>query len=326
MVVTVITQPFINSAAVIDLDTAVSDSSFDEALFRKIIKEKCNAFSDKADKIISEAKKAGVSPVIFASIMIHESAWGTSFAIKQHNNPSGQMSAGGLIHYNSLDEGIEATGRTLKNLIVERKLQTVEALGSVYCPVGAANDPMGLNKNWVPAIKEFIMTLGGNPEASLLWASSGSSGGNINASGKAKIMLEWANSMHKKGVQYTMSGLRGTFPYFDCSAFVTRAMEQAGVPIGLGSTETLYAAEGTYLEPITKEQVKAGDIFVWGTKGGSGGEYGHTGFFIDNGQNIIHCTPATQNGFSQEGDVVKTPFEGYYGDSSLAPVYFYRVK
>lgn len=64
---------------------------------------KGNAFSTKADKIIAEAKKAGVSPVIFAAIMIHESAWGTSQAIREHNNPSGQMSSSGIIHYNSLD-------------------------------------------------------------------------------------------------------------------------------------------------------------------------------------------------------------------------------
>ncbi|MFD1902816.1 peptidoglycan amidohydrolase family protein [Enterococcus termitis] len=260
--------------------------------------------------------------------MIHESAWGTSFAIKQHNNPSGQMTSEGLIHYSTLDEGIEATGRTLKNLIVERKLHTVEALGSVYCPVGAANDPMGLNANWVPAIKQFITMLGGNPEASLLWSKSGGNGNSnssLNASGKAKKVLEWAESMHRKGVIYTQLGPRGTFPYYDCSAFVTRAMEHAGIPIGLGSTDTLYSVEGKYLEPISKEDVQPGDIFVWGFKGSSGGDNGHTGIFTDNGKTIIHCTPATDKGFPQDGDVVVTPFEGYYG-YSYAPVFFYRVK
>ena len=137
---------------------------------------KGNAFSTKADKIIAEAKKAGVSPVIFAAIMIHESAWGTSQAIREHNNPSGQMSSSGIIHYNSLDEGIEATGRTLQNLIVKRKLQTVEQLGSVYCPVGAANDPLGLNKYWVPAIKDFMVALGGEKDMSLVWASTSGKG------------------------------------------------------------------------------------------------------------------------------------------------------
>lgn len=91
-----------------------SGSGFNEAVFRMVILTKCNLFSSKADKIIAEAQKAGVSPVIFAAIMIHESAWGTSKAIREHNNPSGQMSSSGIIHYATLDEGIEATGRTLK--------------------------------------------------------------------------------------------------------------------------------------------------------------------------------------------------------------------
>lgn len=289
-------------------------ASFDEALFKRIIQTRCNAFSDKADKIIIEAKKAGVNPVIFASIMIHESAWGTSTAIKEHNNPSGQMTSSGIIHYNTLDEGIEATGRTLKNLIVARNLHTVEALGSVYCPVGAANDPLGLNKHWVPAIKGFMETLGGSGNMSLLWSS---------ASGKSGKLLEFADSLYGKGVIYSMGSNRGNFPYHDCSSFVTTALKAAGLDVYIGSTEYLYSLEGSLLQPISRSEVQPGDIFVWGNKGGSGGAYGHTGIFLDEGgKTIIHCTPST----NQKGNIVKTPFEGYYGTPSLAPVYFYRVK
>ena len=32
----------------------------------------------------------------------------------------------------------------------------IEFLGSRYCPVGAKNDPTGLNKNWVKNVKYFI--------------------------------------------------------------------------------------------------------------------------------------------------------------------------
>lgn len=32
----------------------------------------------------------------------------------------------------------------------------VEFLGSRYCPVGAENDPKGLNKNWVKNVKFFL--------------------------------------------------------------------------------------------------------------------------------------------------------------------------
>jgi hypothetical protein len=33
----------------------------------------------------------------------------------------------------------------------------IEFLGDRYCPVGAANDPRGLNKNWVKNVKYFLL-------------------------------------------------------------------------------------------------------------------------------------------------------------------------
>ncbi len=32
----------------------------------------------------------------------------------------------------------------------------IEFLASRYCPVGASNDPQGLNKNWVKNVKYFL--------------------------------------------------------------------------------------------------------------------------------------------------------------------------
>ena len=32
----------------------------------------------------------------------------------------------------------------------------VEFLAATYCPVGAANDPSGLNRNWVKNVKHFM--------------------------------------------------------------------------------------------------------------------------------------------------------------------------
>ncbi|TJY15430.1 hydrolase, partial [Lacticaseibacillus paracasei] len=100
---------------------------------------------DEADYTIKAANKAGVSPALFASIMGHESGWGKSSAVRNQNNPSGQMSGSTIISYPTIEAGIDATAATLHNLVVERQLSTVEKLGSVYCPVGAANDPTGLN-------------------------------------------------------------------------------------------------------------------------------------------------------------------------------------
>lgn len=284
-----------------------------------IVLEKAGAFAGKREVFERVAKKHNIDPILMIAICIHETGWGKSVAVRDYNNPSGQMTSGGLIKFPTLEEGLEMTGRTLDNLMNERQLNTIEKLQTAYAPSGASNDPTGLNNFWVKNVTSFADELGGVNGTSICTTPS-------NATGKAKKMLDWANSLHEKGVIYTQGGNRGTFPYHDCSSFVTTAMKEAGIKIGLGSTETLYQVEGTLLEPISKKEVKAGDIFVWGVKGGSGGDFGHTGIFLDNGKNIIHCTPATERGFGQKGDVVKTPFDGYYGSPEQAPVYFYRVK
>lgn len=292
--------------------------SYDAAHVDSVLK-KAGAFAGQRQAFENVAKENNIDPIIMIAICIHETGWGQSVAVLEYNNPSGQMGSNGLIKFDTLEEGLQMTGRTLDNLMNERGLDTIEKLQTAYAPSGAANDPTGLNNFWVKNVQDFVNQLGGVSEGASCSTNTG------DATGNAKKVLDWAYSLHKKGVIYTMDGRRGNFPYYDCSAFVTLAMKDAGYQIGLGSTETLYSVEGSLLEPISREEAKAGDIFVWGVKGGSGGQYGHTGIFVDN-KTIIHCTPATDRGFGQEGDIVVTPFEGYYGSSALAPVYFYRLK
>ncbi|MGM0316851.1 MULTISPECIES: peptidoglycan amidohydrolase family protein [Enterococcus] len=299
------------------LDPIETDVTFNGQKFREVILLHCHAFSDHAETIIQEAKKNNISPIVLAAIMIHETAWGTSEGIREKNNPGGLMRENELLSYATLEEGIAATARTLNQLIVNQRLLTVEQLGSVYCPVGASNDPLGLNQYWVPTIKELFVQLGGSKEMSLLWQSNHTVGQEV---------LTQARTLYRQNVQYSQGFERGTFPYHDCSSFVLWAMRSVGLPVPLGSTETLYSLEGTFLMPISREDVRAGDLFVWGKKGHSLGSYGHTGLFLDDGgKTILHCTPATARGYGQEGDIVITPFEGYAGDFQLAPVYFYRL-
>jgi len=40
---------------------------------------------------------------------------------------------------------------------------TVAAVGAKWCPVGASNDPQGLNKNWIPTNTQFLREMGGDP-------------------------------------------------------------------------------------------------------------------------------------------------------------------
>ncbi|EOH94858.1 peptidoglycan amidohydrolase family protein [Enterococcus pallens] len=123
-------------------------------------------------------------------------------------------------------------------------------------------------------------------------------------------------------VRYSMAARMGPYSY-DCSSAVFFALIAGGFlkqGTGIGNTESLYRLEGTLLTPISRSQVRRGDIFVAGKKGGSSGSAGHTGIFIDNDR-IIHCTYSKAN-----ANFAVTPAKGWMGDYSGLPVYYYRLK
>lgn len=122
---------------------------------------KAGVLKNKGNKIIDIAEEQGIDPVLFASITFHETAWGTSKAIIEKNNPGGLMSSNGLFIFSTLDEGLEAMGVTLHNRILVDGKNTIELLGQVYAPIGAGNDPTGLNVHWVPTVLEIVGKLGG---------------------------------------------------------------------------------------------------------------------------------------------------------------------
>ena len=61
----------------------------------------------------------------------------------------------GLKQYNSLEEGLNGFVNLLKNRYFNRGLDTVDKIGAVYCPVGASNDPYGLNQHWIPNVTKY---------------------------------------------------------------------------------------------------------------------------------------------------------------------------
>lgn len=122
-------------------------------------------FAGKEQAFFDAAEEWGIDPVLMAAVAMHETANGTSNAVVNYNNPGGLMDpATGstkLFRFNTLEDGLNSMGKTLHNRIIKDGLNTIEKLGSVYAPIGAANDPTGLNANWVPRVTGFVNQLGG---------------------------------------------------------------------------------------------------------------------------------------------------------------------
>ncbi|MDO5749644.1 MAG: peptidoglycan amidohydrolase family protein [Rothia sp. (in: high G+C Gram-positive bacteria)] len=108
--------------------------------------------------------------------------------------------------------------------------------------------------------------------------------------------LEWMNSRKGK-VHYSMTARLGPNSY-DYSSAVYLALKHAGlIPAGesVGNTDTLFGTlERAGWTKVARDHTggypaRRGDIFIWGVRGASSGAAGHTGFFLDDHDTIIHC-------------------------------------
>lgn len=109
---------------------------------------------------IQAGEKYGIDPAFLASIAMHETGNGTSKAIKNKNNVGGMMGKNGLMSFKSVSAGIDAMASNLKRLYIDQGLTTVEAIQQKYAPIGASNDPTGLNSNWTSGVYGFLNGFG----------------------------------------------------------------------------------------------------------------------------------------------------------------------
>lgn len=137
--------------------------SFVEPKLKEEIKQEptCN-YDEVSCKIYNKAKELGLNEEQ-SKITIAISKWETgnytSKAFKEKNNVGGMMCQSGLINYNSLDEGIHAFVKNLKNNYFDIGLDTIDKIKPKYCPDNADNDPNNLNQYWANGVKKIYNEL-----------------------------------------------------------------------------------------------------------------------------------------------------------------------
>ncbi|WP_282956924.1 peptidoglycan amidohydrolase family protein, partial [Enterococcus quebecensis] len=140
--------------------------------------------------------------------------------------------------------------------------------------------------------------------------------------GNIETMIKWMKDREGK-VTYSMINRLGPNSY-DCSSAVYFSLRASGfLPDGsMGNTDTLFGdLERNNWKQIEMTngvfEVQRGDVFIWGTRGASGGEYGHTGIFVDSKANIIHCN------FGYNG-ITTNPHNNIWNANSQPPITVYR--
>ena len=124
----------------------------------KIENTTCKFDNENACKIYDKAIEKGLTEkqsLLVVAISTHETGYWTSKAFTENHNFGGIMTSKGLKSYSTYEEGLDHFVSVLKNYYFDKGLTTIEQIGAKYCPVGAANDPNGLNKYWVGGVSRF---------------------------------------------------------------------------------------------------------------------------------------------------------------------------
>lgn len=117
---------------------------------------------DKGGLFIRVARDNNICPIVLAAIAMHESADGKSKFAYDRNNVFGIYLRGKYHYFNSVEECVEYTGKLLGGkLYCGGRNYTVKKIQQIYCPVGANNDPRGINKYWLSGVLNKMKILWG---------------------------------------------------------------------------------------------------------------------------------------------------------------------
>lgn len=112
-----------------------------------------SALKGKGAEIIDAAIKNKVNPVLFASIVAHETGNGKNC---NYNNVAGMMNSCGKMHFASIEDGLNAAASNLNRNYISKGITSISAIAAKYAPVGASNDPTNLNANWTGGVSKRI--------------------------------------------------------------------------------------------------------------------------------------------------------------------------
>lgn len=114
---------------------------------------------------VAEGVAAGIDPRLLLAIAAHETRFATYAPARAIHNPFGL--GPGLV-FSSDAAAIARAARTLDAYYVQEGRIRIDTIGPKWAPIGAANDPQGLNRHWVAGVGAQYAALGGDPDAPVL--------------------------------------------------------------------------------------------------------------------------------------------------------------
>jgi hypothetical protein len=109
---------------------------------------------------VAEGLAAGVDPRALVAIAAHETMLETYVPAQSIRNPFG---LGPGMAFASESDAIALAARTLAGHYLPEGRDTLATIGAKWAPLGAANDPSGLNASWTAGVGAYYAALGGDP-------------------------------------------------------------------------------------------------------------------------------------------------------------------
>jgi cell wall-associated NlpC family hydrolase len=225
---------------------------------------------------VADGEAAGVDPRFLVAISGGETSFGTYGPAQAIHNPFGM---GPNIHFASWSAAIQAAATNLGGPLYRGAgLMTIPQIQARWAPLGAGNDPNGLNGNWQTAIGQFYSQLGGDPSGSVM----------IGASNTLVSLTPVAPQVGTAGpaAADTALGLLGVPSPADSPdglndvQLVQTVYQDQGV--ALPGTLSGLAAAGDAVQPLG---LRRGDAVFFA---GAGGAIVHVGLYLGGGQ-FIHA-------------------------------------
>lgn len=124
---------------------------------------KASPLTGEGAAFVREARAVGLDPRLLVAISGAETAFGTYGPSQAIHNPFGM---GPGIVYPSWSDAIAGAARNLGgDLYLGDGRVTIPAIHERWAPVGAANDPGGLNGGWAGNVGHYLAEQGGDPAA-----------------------------------------------------------------------------------------------------------------------------------------------------------------
>ncbi|MCW2927209.1 MAG: conjugal transfer protein [Thermoleophilia bacterium] len=154
----------VSAAGAATSDTAPTPTAITPASAAQIdayLTSKGSPMSGQGAAFVASGGRWQVDPRLLVAIAGAESNFGQITCAPF--NAWGWGCPNGPYKFESWADGIDTVMQGLRTNYLAEGRTTVAAINLKYAPIGAANDPTGLNNNWTQNVSRFLIELGGDP-------------------------------------------------------------------------------------------------------------------------------------------------------------------